>query len=46
MDLGGREEGEGKVGQDQMWWGDRKPLESPRYQGCERLTGPNGEDFS
>ena len=23
-----------------------KPLESPRYQGCERLPGPSGDDIS
>jgi hypothetical protein len=28
------------------WEGWRKPLESPKQLGCERLPGPNGDDLS
>ena len=30
---------------DPTVWG-RDPLESPRYQGCEKLPGPSGDDLS
>jgi hypothetical protein len=27
-------------------WEAEEPLESPKYQGCDRLPGPNGDDLS